>query len=243
VTGTIVNTAAVILGSLFGLLVRRAWPSARLTKWPSDEAAPLPTIVMQALGLVTVALGIKMALETRQMLVVIISIVLGAVIGQLSGIEAALERFAVRLKRLTASSESTFVTGFVTASVLYCVGPMTILGSIQNGLQHDPQLLLIKAVMDGVSSVILASTLGIGVLFSCLTVLVTQGLLTLLAAQMRFLVEPLYLSEFTAVGGIIIAAIGIRLLGLKDIKAGNLLPGLVLVVLIVLIASRCHWLS
>jgi hypothetical protein len=239
VTGTLVNTAAVLAGSLVGLGLRMLKPDrpARPVSEPC-VSGPVALIVMQGIGLVTVALGVRMALDGRHALVLILSIVLGGALGQIVGIERGLEQLAVRLRRITASSESAFVTGMVTASVLYCVGPMTILGSIQDGLQHDPKLLLIKSLMDGVSSVILASTLGVGVLFSALVVLGVQSLLTLLAAQLRFLTTPAYLNEFTAVGGLIILAIGIRLLGLRDVKAGNLLPGLAVVLLLVFLGLK-----
>jgi uncharacterized membrane protein YqgA involved in biofilm formation len=238
--GTLVNTATVLAGSLAGLLVRRLARTDAGAASPSPRWQAISGLVMQGVGLFTIGLGIKMTLDSRQPLVVLLSIVLGAALGQLLGIEEALERLAVRLKQLSASSESTFVLGFVSASVLFCAGPMTILGSVQDGLQHDPNLLLIKSVMDGVSAVVLASTLGLGVIFSAVTVLVFQGLLTLLAARLQFLGAAPYLAEFTAAGGIIILAIGIRLLGLKDLKAGNLLPALALVVLFVFLAVRLH---
>jgi len=234
--GTIVNAVAVLAGSFAGLVLR---PLIRPAG--TETESPVQRIVMQGIGLFTIVLGIKMGLETKQFLIVVLSIVLGGVCGQLIGIEEALGRLAERLKRLTASNEVTFVSGFVTASVLFCIGPMTILGSVQDGLQHNPSLLLVKSIMDGVSSVILTSALGAGVVFSAITVLVVQGLLTLLAARLQFLVAPSYLAEFTAVGGIIILGIGIRLLGIKDVKAGNFLPALVLVVLLVFAASRFGW--
>jgi len=233
--GTLVNTGTVLAGSLAGLALRR------LIRKPSAGESPVQRIVTQGIGLFTLVLGVKMGLETKQFVVVVLSIVLGGVCGQLIGIEEALERLAERLKRLTASTEGTFVAGFVTASVLFCVGPMTILGSVQDGLQHNPNLLFIKSIMDGASAVILTSALGIGVIFSAATVLIVQGLLTLLAGRLQFLIEARYLAEFTAVGGIIILGIGIRLLGLKDIKAANFLPALVFVVLIMFIALRLNW--
>jgi uncharacterized membrane protein YqgA involved in biofilm formation len=223
--GTIVNAVAVLAGSFAGLALRRLIRPAG-----TETESPVQRIVMQGIGLFTIVLGIKMGLETKQFLIVVLSIVLGGVCGQLIGIEEALGRLAERLKQLTASAEGTFVSGFVTASVLFCIG-----------LQHNPSLLLVKSIMDGVSSVILASALGAGVAFSALTVLVVQGLLTLLAAQLQFLVAPSYLAEFTAVGGIIILGIGVRLLGLKDVKAGNFLPALVFVVLAVFVALRPGW--
>jgi uncharacterized membrane protein YqgA involved in biofilm formation len=234
--GTLVNTGTVLVGSLAGMALRRV-----IRPGATEAESPLQRIVMQGIGLFTIVLGVKMGLETRQFLIVVLSIVLGGICGQLIGIEEALGRLAERLRHFTTSTEGTFVTGFVTASVLFCAGPMTVLGSVQDGLQHNPSLLLIKSIMDGASAVILTSALGIGVMFSALTVLAVQGLLTLLAAQLQFLVAPSYLAEFTAVGGVVILGIGTRLLGIKDIKAGNLLPALVLVVLAVFIALRLGW--
>jgi uncharacterized membrane protein YqgA involved in biofilm formation len=233
--GTLVNTGTVLVGSLAGLALRR------LFRKPVTGESPLQRIVMQGIGLFTIVLGVKMGLETKQFLVVVLSVVLGGACGQLIGIEEALERLAERLKQLTASTEGTFVTGFVTASVLFCAGPMTILGSVQDGLQHNPNLLFIKSIMDGASAVIFSSVFGLGVIFSAASVLIVQGLLTLLAGRLQFLVEARYLAEFTAVGGIIILGIGIRLLGLKDIKTANFLPALVFVVLIVFIALQLNW--
>ncbi len=224
--GTVVNTALVIAGSIIGLVLRRSIPD-RINK-----------IIMVGLGLFTCVLGVKMGIRMERPLVVILSVILGGVCGELLRIEDGLEGLGERLKRLTrARGEASFVQGFVFASLLFCVGPMTILGSIQAGVQNDPELLFIKSLMDGVSSIILASTLGLGVIFSAATVLVIQGGLTLLAQQFSFLTAPQYLSDFTAVGGIMILAIGLKLLDIKTIRVANLLPALVFVILLTFIAG------
>ena len=224
--GTVVNTALVIAGSVIGLLVKRAIPDR------------IKQMIMTGLGLFTCVLGVKMGLAMARPLVVVLSLILGGVCGELLRIEDGLEGLAERLKRLVrARGEASFVQGFVFASLLFCVGPMTILGSIQAGLQNDPELLFIKSLMDGVSSIILASTLGLGVLFSAATVLVIQGGLTLLAQQVSFLTAPQYLSDFTSVGGIMILAIGLKLLDIKTIRVANLLPALAFVVLLTLNAG------
>jgi hypothetical protein len=195
-------------------------------------------IILVGLGLFSCVLGVKMAIEMQRPLVVILSLICGGVVGEILRIEDFLEGIGTRLKRLTkAHGEISFTEGFVTASLLFCVGPMTILGSIQAGLQNRPDLLFIKSLMDGVSSVILASTLGFGVIFSALTVLIIQGGLTLLAQQFHFLTDPTYLNDFAGVGGIMIFAIGIKLLGIKPIKVGNFLPALVLVLLLIYISQ------
>jgi uncharacterized membrane protein YqgA involved in biofilm formation len=190
------------------------------------------------LGLFTSVLGIKMGLEMQQALVVVLSIVAGGAIGQVLKIEENIEALGNTLRSwIKSNNETTFAPGFVFASLLFCVGPMTVLGCIQAGIDGDPELLLIKSIMDGVSAMILASTLGMGVLLSAVTVLILQGALVLLAQQITFLTLPLYLGDFTSVGGIIIFGIGIKLLGIKKLKAGNFLPALVLVVLFTFLAT------
>jgi uncharacterized membrane protein YqgA involved in biofilm formation len=224
--GTYVNAILVIVGSLLGLLLKRGLPES------------IKRIVMIGLGLFTCILGAKMGLEMQRPLVIILSIILGGVIGEMLKIEDFLESIGARLKRLVkAHGETSFAQGFVVASLLFCVGPMTILGSLQAGLQNKPELLLVKSLMDGVSSIILASTMGFGVIFSALTVLFVQGGLTLLARQFSFLTDPIYLSDFTSVGGIMIFAIGLKLLGIKPIKVGNFLPALIIVVMLTFIAG------
>lgn len=219
--GTVVNIILVIIGSLLGLLLKKGIPDN------------IKKTILVGLGLFSCVLGIKMGIEMQRPLVVILSLICGGVIGEILKIEDFLEGIGARLKRFArAQGETSFTEGFVTASLLFCVGPMTILGSIQAGLQNRPDLLFIKSLMDGVSSIILASTLGFGVIFSALTVLIIQGGLTLLAQQFHFLTNPAYLNDFASVGGIMIFAIGIKLLGIKPIKVGNFLPALIIVVLL-----------
>jgi uncharacterized membrane protein YqgA involved in biofilm formation len=224
--GTIVNTILVVLGSLLGLLLRKGIPEN------------ISKMIMVGLGLFTCVLGVKMGIQMERPLVVVLSLILGGVCGELLHIEEFLESVGENLKRLVKNQgEPSFAQGFVFASLLFCVGPMTILGSIQAGLQNKPELLFIKSLMDGVSSVILASAMGLGVIFSAVTVLVIQGGLTLLAQQFSFLTDPVYLNDFTSVGGIMISAIGLKLLDIKIIKVGNLLPALGIVIILNFIAG------
>jgi len=226
VIGTVVNTVLVVVGSLAGMLLRKGIP------------LNIKQVIMVGLGLFTCVLGAKMGFEMQRPLVVILSLILGGIIGEILKIEAFLENIGTKLRRLTkVQGEASFVQGFVTASLLFCVGPMTILGSLQAGLQSKPELLFVKSLMDGVSSIILASSLGFGVIFSALTVLIIQGGLTLLAQQFSFLTDPFYLHDFTSVGGIVIFAIGLKLLGIKLIKVANFLPALVIVVLLIYLNS------
>jgi uncharacterized membrane protein YqgA involved in biofilm formation len=224
--GTVVNTTLVVIGSLVGMLLQKGIPEN------------IKKTIMVGLGLFTCVLGAKMGMEIQRPLVVVLSMVLGGVCGEILRIEDFIESLGDKLKRLVkAKGETSFTQGFVYASLLFCVGPMTILGSIQAGLQNKPELLFVKSLMDGVSSIILASAMGFGVIFSAVTVLVIQGGLTLLAQQFSFLTEPAYLNDFTSVGGIMIFAIGLKLLDIKTIKVANLLPALVFVVLLSFIAG------
>ncbi|MGB3341197.1 MAG: DUF554 domain-containing protein [bacterium] len=219
--GVIANTILVIAGTLLGLLLKKGIPEK------------IKKSIMTGLGLFTCILGIKFGLEMKNGLVVVLSIVIGGALGQIIGIEEAIERLGLKLKNLiNTKDKGSFAQGFVFASLLFCIGPMTVLGCVQAGLENNPELLFIKSIMDGVSAIILASSFGIGVLFSALTVLFYQGGLVLLASQMGFLTMPQYLNDFTSVGGIIIFSIGIKLLGLKPIKSGNFLPALVIVILL-----------
>jgi uncharacterized membrane protein YqgA involved in biofilm formation len=220
--GTVVNTALVIVGGLTGILLRKGIPEN------------IKKMIVTALGLFTCILGGKMGFEMQRPLIV----VLGGRCGEVLHIEQFLEGIGENLKRLMKTrAETSFTQGFVFASLLFCVGPMTILGSIQAGLQNKPDLLLVKSLMDGASAIVLASGLGLGVIFSAITVLIIQGGLTLLAQQLSFLADPVYLSDFTSVGGIIIFAIGLKLLDIKLIKVANLLPALVLVLILIFIAG------
>lgn len=212
--GTWVNTGAVLVGSAIGLVAGSRLP------------AGVKTILMQALGLAVVAIGLRMALEAQHVLLAIGCLLLGGITGELLRIEQRLEGLAEMLRQRLRSNSERFVEGFVTASLLYLTGAMTIVGSIQDGTIGDPSVLLVKALLDGVASVALASSLGVGVLFSAFSVLLVQGGITLLAAQLAFLSQPAVLDAINAAGGLLILGIGINLLEIGRIRVGNLLPAL-----------------
>ncbi len=220
--GTLVNALAVLAGSTLGVLFRRRIPKGM------DE------ILMQGLGLATLVIGMQMALGTRNVVVVILSMAIGGVLGHLLGIEPGLERLGTWAEaRLGAREEgSTFARAFVTSSLLFCVGPLTILGAFQGGLGQPPVLLYTKSMLDGVSSVAIGATLGPGVFLSAGTILVYQGALTLLASSAQSLMTPDVTREFTATGGLLVLGVGITLLGLRPIRVGNLLPALLVVVVL-----------
>ena len=222
-TGTIVNAGAILVGGLIGLAAAGRIPER------------VKTILMQALGLSTLIIGLQMALSAREVIPIVSSLLLGALTGELLRIEDGLERIGRWLKKRARSDSSTFVTGFVTTSLLYCTGAMVVVGAIQDGTTGNATTLFIKAMLDGVASIAFASTLGIGVLFSAASVLLLQGSITLLSSNLAFLQQPAVLGPVTSTGGLLIVAIAINLLNIAKIRIGNLLPALFYAVLIALL--------
>jgi hypothetical protein len=230
VTGTLLNIVTVLIGGLAGLAFGSRF---------SDRARQT---VLAGLGLFTAAIGLRMFLETQNPLYPLGGIVLGGLIGEGLRIEESLARLGAwlenRFARRSGETTSTFVRGFLTASILFCVGPITILGSIQDGLTGDFQLLAIKSVLDGFAALALASALGVGVLFSIVVILVYQGGLTLLATQAQAVLTGPMTAEMTAVGGILLLGVAIgALLELRPIRTGNLLPALFLTPLLVALVA------
>lgn len=210
-TGTIANVAAICAGALIGRYAGRIVPNR------------MRQTVMAGLGLTVLLIGLQLALKSSQPMIVVGSLLLGGVIGEIVQIEARLERFGQWLQG-RFSGVGNVAEGFVAASLLYCVGAMAIMGSLQDGLGGKPAILYAKAALDGIASIALASTLGIGVLFSALPVALYQGGITLAAGSARaMLTEPVVL-EMNAVGGLLIAAIGLDLMGIKRLPVGNMLP-------------------
>ena len=221
-TGTLINTATVIVGSTLGTFLRSRFPDR------------VRQMVIWGVGLVSLVIGLQMSLTTKNILVVLGSLLTGGIIGELVRLHEGLNRLGDMLQaKLTAEKDSTFSKGFVTASLLFCVGPMTILGSIQDGLSGDYTLLATKSILDGFASLALAASMGWGVLFAALTVLVYQGGLTLSAGLMKTLMTEPMVAEMTATGGTLILAIGLNLLDLTTIRVANFLPALVVAPLVV----------
>lgn len=225
-TGTIINVATILLGGFFGLLLGNRLPEkVRYT-------------VMMALGLFTFAYGIRLFMQTGNALVVLISMLIGVLLGEWWRIEDALSHVGVFLEkkfnRNKGIESAKFIRGFLTASLLFSIGPMAILGSIQDGLTGDYNTLVIKAIMDGFAAIAFASSLGIGVLFSSLVILVYQGGLSLLATQLQFIMSDQVLAEFSAIGGIMLMGIAISsLLEVKKIRVANFLPGFIVLPLVI----------
>jgi uncharacterized membrane protein YqgA involved in biofilm formation len=221
---TVINAIAIVLGSFIGILLKKG-----LSK--RYEQA-----IFTAAGLVSLTVGIKMALETSHILAFAIALILGGLLGTLLDIEGAVLRLGEALKRRFAKGEEggSFALGFLNASVLYCSGAMAIVGSFDAGTKGDYTLLLTKSVLDGLLSILFASAMGIGVAFSALSVLAYQGILTLASTWVEPYVSPLMQAELTGLGGALVIMIGINLLDLKKLKTGDFLPGLLVTVLLVL---------
>jgi hypothetical protein len=209
--GTLVNISAVVVGCLAGRLVGD-YLSARMRQ-----------TLMIGLGLAVLLIGLQLALKSNQIMVVIGSLIFGGLIGEGLGIEKRLEAFGEQLQH-RFSGMGKVSEGFVTASLLYCVGAMAIMGALQDGMGGKPTILYAKAALDGVASIALTSTLGIGVIFSVIPLLLYQGCITLAAGQASFILTEPVINEMNAVGGLLIVAIAIDLLGIKRLPVGNLLP-------------------
>ena len=209
--GTIVNVAAIVAGVLIGRLAGR-YLSKRMRQ-----------TLMVGLGLAVLLIGLKLAMQSQQVMIVIGSLILGGLIGEALGIEKRLEAFGVGLQK-RFSGAGKIAEGFVTASLLYCVGAMAIMGALQDGMGDTPTILYAKAALDGVASIALASTLGIGVLFSIIPLALYQGGITLAAGLMKTILTEPVIVEMNAVGGLLIVAIAVDLMGIKRLPVGNLLP-------------------
>lgn len=212
--GTIVNSAAIIVGSILGVF---------LNKGIKDE---YKSTIMDGVALVVILIGIMGALDTENIILMTISIVAGSITGEALQIEKKLDKLGSSLEQKLGRGNSNFSKGFVTASLVFCVGAMAIVGSLESGLRGNHSTLFAKSILDGISSIIFASTLGIGVGFSALAVFLYQGTITLGASFVKELLTPEVINEMSAVGGLLIAAIGINILGLKKIRVGNMLPSI-----------------
>ncbi|MFO7675761.1 MAG: DUF554 domain-containing protein [bacterium] len=212
--GTLVNVAAVVAGSAAGLLIGARLP-ARLTG-----------IAFQGIGLFSIAIGASMAIRTANWLVVIFSVVPGAIAGEFIDIDRHLARFGEFLKRRLRLGGARFSEGMVAAFLLFCMGSMTVLGAVEEGLGKPPNLLLAKSVLDGFASVALAATFGIGVAFSAVPLLVYQGGLTLAAGSLQAVLADAIVNEVSAVGGLLLIGLGINILEVRKLKVINMLPAL-----------------
>ncbi len=214
--GTLVNGAAIVLGALAGVMIGKLIPER------------FNEITMQGLGLAVLLIGLQMALQSRQVLLLIISLVIGGLVGEWAKLEDKLHNVGKWLEKYFGNGRSPVARAFVYATLIYGVGAMAIMGALESGLLGRHQILYTKSILDGVTAVVFASTMGIGVAFSALPVIIYQGAIALLANGLSFFLTDAVVTELTAVGGILIMGIGINVLQLRNIKVGNLLPALVI---------------
>ena len=229
--GTIVNSLAIIAGSLLGLFFSKGIP---------DQ---YKEIILSAIGLSVILIGVKSALVSENLMVIIFSLILGALIGEGLKIEkklADLGGFFENRMAAKSGDSSSFARGFVTASLVFCVGSMAIVGSLESGLTGNHQTLFAKSVLDGVTSIIFASTMCIGVMFSSVAVFLYQGIITLTAVFMKNILVTETIEQMTSVGGMLIVAIGFNMLKITTIRVGNLIPAIFLPLAYYVL---CRWLS
>lgn len=231
--GSIINAIAIVIGGLLGMFFSHRLPER------------LRQTIMSMLGLFTLAYGLSLFLQTHNVMVVLASLLVGVLLGEWWRIEEGVEALGVFLERhfnkAGATESARFIHGFMTTSLLFVIGPMAILGSIQDGLTGDVRTLVIKAVLDGFAAMAFASSLGLGVVFSSIPVLVYQGAITLLANQVQAFVTDAMMTEMVATGGVLLLAISISsLLELRKIRVASFLPALVLAPLLVAALAALH---
>lgn len=216
--GTIVNSIAIVIGSLFG-------------KVTSSFASKHAEALKNALALCVLLVGIQSAIGSDNLIIVIIAIAVGTLIGEIINIEHYLERLGQRLESMTKNSEG-IAQSFVAGTLLFCIGSMAIIGSLESGIMGKHDTLFAKSILDGITSMIFASTLGIGVMFSAISVFVYQGTLTLLASWVAPYLQEAVIANMTGVGGLLIIGLAINMLEIKTIKVGNMLPSIFLPILL-----------
>lgn len=218
--GTIVNVVAVLAGSGIGLLLKRGIPER------------YQRTIMQGMALAVGVIGLQMALKSQNILVVILAIAGGAVAGEFLNIDAALVRIGDKLAEMFKGSHGNIGQGFVTASLIYCIGAMAIVGSIQDGLTGNAETLYAKSMLDGITAIVFASSLGLGVAFSSVSVLLYQGSITLLSGLIGGWLSEGVIREMTATGGVLIVGVAILMMEIQKIKLANLLPAIPLAAVI-----------
>jgi len=223
--GTFVNFLAIIGGSIVGLFLKGGIPER------------ISSTVMNGISLCILFIGISGAFKVDNMLIVIISMSIGAVIGELFNLDEKLKKLGDWLEKKFKNNKNKISEGFVSASLIYCVGAMAIVGSLESGLRGNHEILFSKSILDGISAIIFSSTLGIGVMFSAVSVLVYQGLITLCASFISPVLSEAVIANMTACGSLIIIGLGLNVLGVTKIKVANLLPAVFLPIFAPIIIS------
>ncbi|WP_026485733.1 DUF554 domain-containing protein [Caldanaerobius polysaccharolyticus] len=227
--GTLVNVAAIVVGSAVGAFLKMGIPER------------YKSTIMQGLSLSVMIIGLSNALKYNNLLLVIVSLVIGGIIGEAIGIEYLLNKLGdIVHSKMSNGSNSSVSKGFVTASLIFCVGAMAIVGALKDGLEGDHSILYAKSMLDGIASIVFASTFGIGVLFSSVTVFIYQGFITLMASFLKDLLINPIIADMSAIGGVLIVGISLNMLDIKNIKVGNLLPAIFVPVVYQLIKLIFH---
>jgi len=221
--GTIVNSLAVIIGGFIGVLFKNVIPER------------ICESLLKASGLAVIAIGIKLSLAGEDLTLLIISLTIGTAIGELIDIEGKLDKLGAFVEGKMKNKQNNIALGFITCTLIFCVGSMAIIGSIQSGLSGNHEILFSKALIDGITSISMAVSMGIGVVFSSISIFIYQGTITMLAQFVQSLLSDVVLTEMTAIGGVLIMAIGLNFLEIKRIKVGNMLPSLFLPIIYYLI--------
>ena len=221
--GTVFNSLAVLIGSLMGLVIGKFIPER------------MQGTIFNCMGLFTLYVGINMTLNTKHSIAVLLSLVLGTITGELLGIEKKLNNLGDMLKAKFHAESSSFTQGFVNASLLFCVGSMAVIGAFEDGLRHNPEILMTKGIMDGIISIVFAGTLGIGALFSIIPMFIYQGTLTLIAVWAEHLITADMYANISGLGGLMILGIGLNMLKLTKLNLGDMLPGLIYVIFLTLL--------
>ncbi|MDW5299495.1 MAG: DUF554 domain-containing protein [Sedimentibacter sp.] len=217
--GTIVNSLAIVFGGLIGYFFKNIIPPK------------LSDSLLKASGLAVLAIGIKLTLVGDNLTLLIISILIGTLIGELIDIEGKLDNLGVTIESKLKNKESNVAAGFISCTLVFCVGSMAIVGSIQSGLTGNHEILFSKALLDGIISASMAVSMGIGVMFSSISVFIYQGTITVMAQFLQSLLSDVVVNEMTAIGGTLIMAIGLNFLEIKRIRVGNMLPAIFLPIL------------
>ncbi|MGD9569004.1 MAG: DUF554 domain-containing protein [Sedimentibacter sp.] len=221
--GTIVNSLAVLVGGMIGILFKSVIPE-KITE-----------ALLKAAGLAVITVGIKLSLVGENLTLLIMSIIIGTAIGEMINIEGRLDNLGAFVESKMKNKQSNVTLGFVTCTLIYCVGSMSIMGAIQSGLTGNHEILFSKALLDGILAITMAVSMGVGVVLSSISILLYQGTITLLAQLMQSLLSDVVVTEMTAIGGVLIMAIGLNFLEIKRIKAGNMLPAIFLPIIYFLI--------
>lgn len=223
--GTIVNSLTVIIGALLGIILK------------NGIKEKYQNTIMDGIGLAVIIIGIMGGIKSQNIVLVVVSLAVGGLAGEILNVEGKLDSLGDKAQKLFGKGDSNFSSAFVNATLVYCIGAMSIVGALESGLVGNHQTLFAKSALDGITAIIFASTMGIGTAFSAIPIFIYQGSITLLANYVKDILTPELITEMSAVGGIMIMAIGINLLNIKKIKVANMLPSILIPLIYFLVSN------